>query len=226
MLNNRVLFVALVALLGGGSWLVGQSQGDAKRPLDLPAGKVGRDEEDEEDETESIIFYGQEYEADAFFWCLDRSGSMVGARLATLKQEVTQVIATLTNRAEFGLVAFADNHTAWNTQPVKATVSNKASATAWVQSLVASGGTCMAPGAVQAVNICTQSRLRNKTVIIFSDGEPNCPFCAETVTAVTSANWQRNPVNTLFVGGAGSTGAACMQQIASANGGTFAAVNE
>ncbi|MGE3163493.1 MAG: VWA domain-containing protein [Planctomycetota bacterium] len=219
----------LIAMLSGAAALVlctaviGQSSEDAKRPLDLPAGKIGRDEEDEEDETESIIFYGAEFEADAFFWCLDRSGSMAGAKLATLKQEVTSAITTLTNRAELGLVAFENGQMSWQTIPVKATVSNKASATAWVQALTTGGATCMAPAAVTTINICNQSRLRHKAVIIVSDGVPNCPGCGETVTAVTAANWQRNPVNTLFIGSEAS-GSTCMQQIASANGGSFTQV--
>ncbi|MGE3163492.1 MAG: VWA domain-containing protein [Planctomycetota bacterium] len=223
MVRNRIAFLSVIAGLAVCTALVGQSPGDAKRPLDLPAGKIGRDEEDEEDETESIIFYGTEFEADAFFWCLDRSGSMAGAKLATLKQEVTSAISTLTNRAELGLVAFEDSQISWQSVPVKATVSNKASATAWVQALTTGGLTCMAPAAVTTINICNQSRLRHKSVIIVSDGVPNCPNCGETVTAVTSANWQRNPVNTLFIG-ADAGGSACMQQIASANGGSFTQV--
>lgn len=222
MVKNLSFVVVAVAVLASGSWLIGQS-GDTKRPLDLPAGKIGRDEEDEEDETESIIFYGAEYEADAFFWCLDRSGSMAGGKLETLKQEVTSAIGSLTNRAELGLVAFENGNSSWNSVPVKATVANKASATAWVQALQPGGATCMAPAAVITLNICNQSRLRQKSVIIVSDGVPNCPGCGDTVAAVTSANYQRHPVNTLFIGSE-TEGSACMQQIANANGGSYTQV--
>lgn len=218
-------FIALLTVALGltiCSGLIAQS-GDTKSPLDLPAGKIGRDEEDEEDETESIIFYGTEFEADAFFWCLDRSGSMAGQKIETLKQEVTSAIATLTNRAEFGVVAFESGTQTWNSVPVKATVANKASATAWVQALTPGGVTCMAPAAVVTLGICNASRLRQKSVIIVSDGVPNCPDCGETVAAVTSANFQRHSVNTLFIG-ADSAGAACMQQIASSNSGSFTQV--
>ena len=46
----------------------------ARQPLDLPSG--GGRADDEEDTAEAIHFYGAEYEGDAFFWCLDKSGSM------------------------------------------------------------------------------------------------------------------------------------------------------
>lgn len=219
---SLVLIVGLA--VGTSSWLVAQSTGTSKRPLDLPAGKFGKDEEDQEDESETIIFYGQEYEADAFFWCMDRSCSMGwGGLMAVLKQEVTSSIQSLTGRAEFGLVAFSGNTSVWQHTPQKATVAQKAAGIAWVQQLNPDGATCMAAAGVKAVEICNLSRKRNKAVILLSDGAPNCPACGETITAITGANWQRNPINTLFIG-SGAGGASCMQQLASANNGSFAQV--
>ena len=57
-----------------------------KRPLDLPSGGLGSDG-DEEDRPEIIIFYGGQYESDAFFWCLDKSGSMSGSQIQTLQEQ-------------------------------------------------------------------------------------------------------------------------------------------
>lgn len=225
MYRVLLLIVSFGLCLGTANWLVGQSTGEGKRPLDLPAGKFGRDGEDEEDEPETIVFYGQEYEADAFFWCLDRSCSMGwGGRIQVLKQEVTGAIQSLTGRAEFGLVAFSDSFVAFSQTPMKANAAQKASGAAWVQQLSPTGATCMAPAAVKAVQICNLSRKRDKTVIVVSDGEPNCPGCGETISAVAGANWQRVPVNTLFIG-EGAGGAQCMQQLATANGGSFSQVN-
>lgn len=218
-----LLVVGITTLGVTSSSIVAQTTGTSKRPLDLPAGKFGKDEEDQEDESETIIFYGQEYEAQAFFWCLDRSGSMQGNRLSILKQEVTAAINSLTGQAEMGFVSFSDGHTAWAELPVKATVAQKGSAIAWVQQLQASGLTCMAPAAVKAVQISNMSRKRDKSIILISDGSPNCPACPETITAITGANWQQTAVNTLFIG-AEATGAGCMQQIASANFGSFTQV--
>lgn len=219
------LILAFGFCVTGTTWIVGQSTEGGKRPLDLPAGKFGRDGEDEEDEPETIVFYGQEYEADAFFWCLDRSCSMsANGRIDVLKQEVTNAIQSLTGRAEFGLVAFSDNFTVFSQVPVKAQAAQKASGIAWVQSLSPTGLTCMADAGVKTVQICNLSKKRNKAVIVLSDGSPNCPACGPTIAAITGANWQRVPVNTLFVGGSGD-GATCMQQLASANGGSFSQIN-
>lgn len=236
------LWISLLLVLGtsGGNWLAAQPPSSSqdnrssqdnqssqdnhqKRPLDLPITAFGRDTEEVEDFSESVTFYGREYESQTFVWCLDRSGSMLGERLAVLKLEVTQALQSLTRQSQIGLVSFATSHDSWKQVPVQATVANKASAIAWVQQLDASGATCMAAAAVKAINICNLSRKRDKSVILLSDGQPNCPYCDESYLAIRAANWQQNPVNTLFVGN-DAQGAACMQQIAAANRGSFAQV--
>ena len=67
----------------------------------------------------------------------------------------------------------------------------------------------------------------SEATIVVSDGEPNCPGCSECIDAITQANWQRKPVNTLYInssgdaGSGGTPGALCMQQLAAANNGTY-----
>lgn len=212
----------LVALPSGVAQYAG-AQNAVGRPLDLPNGKVGKDEEDEENEPETIVFYGSEYEADAFFWCLDRSCSMSSGSpplISVLKQEVTAAINSLSSDAEIGLVNYESDTSVWNPQPQKANPSNKGSAIAWVQAMVVDGLTCLADAGVQTVQISNLSRKRHRTIIVVSDGVPNCPACAESVAAITTANWKRTPINTLFLG-ANTTGSSCMQSLAAANNGTF-----
>lgn len=228
MYRLLTLLVALGLIFGSGSWILAQVEGDG-RPLDLPKGKIGKDEEEEEDEPETIIFYGQEYESDAFFWCMDRSGSMAWGSpppIQTLKQEVTQAINSLSRNAEFGLVAFGSTHETFPQppMPVRANPSSKAAALAWVQARVAEGVTCMGAAGVTCVNMSNQCRKRNKTMIMLSDGEPNCPGCSSEIGDITQANFQRTPINTLFIG-TGTSGAQCMQSLASQNGGSFTQIN-
>ena len=100
-------------------------------------GDMGQDE----DAPETILFYGGEYEGDGFFWCLDKSCSMVGDQIAVLKDEVNAAIISLSSAADIGLVAFSTNVVLWRTSPARASSAYKAGAEAWVNTLVASGGT-------------------------------------------------------------------------------------
>lgn len=61
----RALFCGLAVLLSS-SLVIADS--DSRRPLDLPVRGVNNDE-DEEDQPETILFYGSEFEGDGFFFC-------------------------------------------------------------------------------------------------------------------------------------------------------------
>ncbi|MEE8142439.1 MAG: hypothetical protein V3T77_05010, partial [Planctomycetota bacterium] len=142
----------LVAALGSGI-IIGQEDAGkpVKLPLDLPSGGTG-DDEDEEETPETIVFYGGEYEGDAFFWCLDKSCSMAGQKMATLKKEVTTAIDSLSDRSDIGLVAFSQNYVQWRTSPQRTVPTTKVAAKTWVHTLHASGGTIISPAGVAMVN--------------------------------------------------------------------------
>ena len=78
-----------------------------RRPLDLPSGGVRGDESDEEDALEAIVFFGETYEGDGFFFLLDRSGSMNGFKLDMLKSEMVSALEELSPTNEFGIVSFS-----------------------------------------------------------------------------------------------------------------------
>jgi hypothetical protein len=74
-MKQVLLLLALVPALSFAVWTnsvqaggPGDSGTGAKQPLDLPAGGLNADEDDE-DAPETINFYGSEYEGQAFFWC-------------------------------------------------------------------------------------------------------------------------------------------------------------
>ena len=227
-MNRVITLLALFGLVGllvgtNSNWIAAQdgaSSSSARQPLDLPSGGKGEDE-DEEDAPETISFYGGEYEGDGFFWCLDRSCSMGwGGLLGILKSEMQESINSLTENSEFSVVAFGDYTTVWSQQPKEATPSNRGQATSFVNTLSAEGSTAMGPAAVQLVNISNMCDKENKQIIILSDGSPNNPGATETLSMISSANWQRTPINTVYIGG-DSNGAGFMQGLAAANGGTF-----
>ena len=193
------------------------------RPLDMPSGGRGGDE-DEEDAPEVIDFWGGQYEGDAFFWCLDKSCSMGwNGEIQQLKQEFSQTLNSLSSQAEFGVVAFSEGHISWNPAPQKANPANKGSATAWVQSLQAAGWTCLGPAAVETINIANQSNKQMKQILVLSDGEPYCNgsnTSNQVLNDVSAANWQQIPVNTIYIA-SDSGGIMFMQQLANQNNGTF-----
>lgn len=200
---------------------------DSPTPLDLPAGGPGR-AEDDEDAPELITFYGNEFEGDGFYWCLDTSYSMSGDdRLATLQAEVSSAIAALSARAQFSLVAFNSTTNVWSPTSVRATAAHKATAIGWVQGLTATGWTCLAPAGVAIVEIANDATARSKSVFVVGDGQPVCDGAdtgAQCLTEITAANWRRLPIHTLYVA-SDSAGIAFMQALAAANDGSFVLVD-
>lgn len=65
-MKQILLLLALVPAFAFAVWADEGVVG--KTPLDLPAGGLGSDDDDE-DAPETINFFGSEYEGDAFFWC-------------------------------------------------------------------------------------------------------------------------------------------------------------
>ena len=220
------LFALLVLLLGtaGFTLLTAQDGGSGgsgeNTPLDLPSGGSSDSDEDE-DAPESISFYGGQFEGDGFFWLLDRSCSMGWeGRMQQLKEEMNQALTSLSGNSEFGVVAFGSGTTIFSQIPLEGDSGNTNSANSWVQALQPDGATCMADAGVQCINISNMSDKENKQIIALSDGEPNCPGASETISAMSAANWQQTPINTIYIS-SDAGGISFMQALAAANNGTF-----
>ena len=213
---------AVHAQSGGGTEGTKGSQ-----PLDLPSGGHGEDESDE-DPPETIRFYGESYEGDGFFWCLDRSGSMTtDDRLGRLKIEVTEALASLSDSAEIGLVSFSDGYTAWQPLPREADSGAIASATEWVLALEAGGFTCLGAAGTRTIEIANLCEKESKQIFVVSDGLPFCggqDSSAAALQSIRAANWQSIPVNTIFIGNDPS--ASAFMRSLTANGGTYREVSE
>ena len=223
------LFIGFVVtgVLFSVSWITAQDgSGDFKRPLDLPSGGLGEEEEDETG-PETITFYGASYEGDGFFWCLDKSCSMGwGGEIQTLKQEVSQAVQSLSSNSEFGLVAFSTTVSIWKQLPAQATPPNKVSALAWIQGIGQAGWTCLEPAGIQTLQIANQSSKQFKKVLVLGDGVPICngqDTSSQCLTNITAANWQSLPIDTLYIS-ADTQGINFMQQLAAMNNGTFVLV--
>ncbi len=223
---SMLLTLALVPLIT--SLIVADHGLTARTPLDLPNGGEGI-EVDEEEGLEPLTFYGNEFEGDGFFFCLDKSGSMANdSRLDTLKSEVGKALDSLTSKSEFGIVAFSTGWISWDTRPKRAQPDIVDDAKNWVNQLNAAGQTHLAPAGVETIRLSSLSRKKHKHIIVLSDGLPNGPGAldsaiTDTINAITLANWERTPIHTIYIGD-NQIGKNFMQTLALMNSGTFTQV--
>jgi len=196
-----------------------ESKARDHRPLDLPAGGLGVGEE-EEDAPESIVFFGGSYEGDAFFFLLDKSGSMFGTKMDLLRSEMASAFDELSPQSEFGLVAFSGDFLVFSPMPMKSTTQNLLAARAWVNALEAFGATQMLSAAQELLTIAHICGLESRSVIVVGDGLPNGPGPEETLSGILATNLDGLPFHTILFG-VSESAVAFMLQLASSTGGTY-----
>ena len=196
----------------------------ALTPLDLPVASTG---DHDEDAPEAIDFYGSIYEGDAFFFCLDKSGSMRGLRWFDLRDEVINAVDKLSKRSEIGAVAFAAYHSPWKLVPVWATEDNKESLRTWLYLQNVGGSTHLLSAARTTLRIAHRSRMKIRVIILVSDGLPSDPPADETLRGILVANVKRIPWNTIYLRGElGSVAGAedFMKELSGKTGGEYRSV--
>lgn len=222
------LFTVLVLALLGTAILHAQSTGSPRKEnLDLPFDAAVGDEH-EEAAPEVLVFYGEAYETEAVFFCLDQSLSMGQGEWQILQRELIRVISELSSSMEFGIVFFHEEATVFpaSKKPAVANAGSKASAIAMVQSTKASNrSTCFLPGLREALNMANQSSAKRRTVIFMSDGKVTCvgedtvKYTEKTLQQTKAMNTKRTVINTLGVGR--EVIEFFMESLATRNGGTF-----
>ena len=147
-----------------------------KQNLDLPFDAGGGGGEEEE-ATEFIIFYGQIYEGDGFFYCIDGSLSMADGEFQILKRELARNIREFSPRVQFGIVFFNKEIAVFpaDKKPASATLSNRQAAIAWSEELQPGNWTCLLEGLREALILSNKATVARKAVILMSDGKPACP---------------------------------------------------
>ena len=95
-----------------------------------------------------------------------------------------------------------------------------------MSSLNAGGWTCLEQAGVSIVNISNCSSNPHKRILLLCDGKPTCmggdssEACLQNITA---ANWQKTPIDCLYIS-ADPAGILFMQQLAALNNGSFVLV--
>ncbi len=220
--------VFLAALLAIPSGRVGFAQeGNLKANLDLPFEAAGEDEE-EEAAPETIIFYGQQYEADFFCFVADRSGSMnINGRWQKLQNEVAKTITGFSERVQFGIVFIANQLTKFpaSGQPAEANPAQKEAAISMVMSTQTDRGSCYMEGLIEGLCIAARSTSKRKVIICLGDGEVACngadgvTLVQQTLSAVKARNVMGTKINTIGIGVA--YGEPFMKTLAQQNNGQY-----
>lgn len=229
----RILFSGLVVLACGLVLVPGKqpAQGEGpggvqKENLDLPYNAV-LDHGEEEDAPELIVFYGEAYEADSFFFCLDRSLSMGDGEWQTLQQELIRNIRELSAQVQFGLTFFARETLVFpeTKKPATATDASKGAATALVQGLEPETWTCLMDGLRSTLQMANEATVPRRAIILMSDGKPACPgsdfvtYRAQILGEAVRLNPKRIPIHTVGVGA--NVDESFLRTLANQSGGSY-----
>ncbi|MCZ6796298.1 MAG: hypothetical protein O7J95_22020 [Planctomycetota bacterium] len=234
-------FVALVAPLGMVFPLAlaaqDLGQGGLKENLDLPFDARGEHSDEEEDPPEVVIFYGQNYEGDGFFYIIDRSTTMQDrGELRRAKQEVARNVSEFSPATQFAIVFFDAGITKFPTsgRPAEAKPGMKVAALSWIANMPGGRGSCMMQGVRVGLQFANLSNVKRKVLVYVGDGGGTCSasqqgeqaYLRNMVNTITSQNYQRVQINCVGVlmGGRGMQ-EGFLKQLASANRGTYRQIN-
>jgi hypothetical protein len=191
--------------------------------IDLPVTKLaGQGEDpDPDDPNKPPVIYDEEIptEEDSIIYVIDISGSMSGGRASYTDPDGNQRTGTKLDRAKAELIksinGLSDNFTfncfaytcsvrSFSSKRVSATARNKQSASSWTMGLRATGATGTGP----AVSTALRDR-DNKTVVLISDGAPNCigsQWCdkSQHLAMILSNNTQKAKISCFGIGAYGS----------------------
>lgn len=198
-----LLLLVLTGLLVGGYPVTDAADG-LRKPLDLPAGGAGDDDE-EEDSPESINFYGGEFEGDTFVFVVPAYGFCGETDIFdNIRQEVSGTLNQLSAAVDFSVVAYNSQTYIWRPDCCSANAGNKASAQAWLGGLTPIENHCLLDAALVALGLAQQSPGNHKQVIICGAREPYCggeaggSYADQCLDSITAANFENLPIHTIY----------------------------
>lgn len=129
-------------------------------------------------------FFGLRPETDRVTFVLDRSGSMAAnfgdrkshSRLEEAAEQMSELLRQLGERTYFNVVVFSDDARAWRTSIQRADAKNIKSASNWVRTNGARGGTHLQAGVFEAMQVDSKGRvdldkLETDTIVVLCDGQ-------------------------------------------------------
>jgi hypothetical protein len=214
--------------------------GIGQRFLDLPDG-FGVSEEDE-DIPELIEFYADEYEGDAFFFCLDKSDSMGETAAGGRKKwqvrndETIKAISGMTKRS-VACVVFFDfkklQSDTYGDPPIRMDAAGKAQLIGQISQVDRAhhdgSDSCICEGMMRTFQVANKTQNSYRVCFLLADGRAQCDG-GETdpdrvFQRIMSANIHRIPINTIYTGQQQGTdwerGKPVLERLAQATGGKF-----
>jgi hypothetical protein len=221
----------------------------AQAPIDLPLAEpafaaeknppppnVDKGNDDPRDKPPPTL-YGEEIpnESDTIFYVIDCSCSMDwdnqsyttmdghhanGPRIERAKCELIRSITGLSANFKFNIVSYGCESRMWQQSMVPADDSHKAAGIAYVQALQPDGATGTGP----AMALALGTDRSNKSVVLLTDGAPNCGTPNETMAEhramIRGANTQHATISVFGIAASGSYRAFC-QNVAADGGGSY-----
>jgi len=214
------------------------------RYLDLPDGFAISEEE--EDTPELIEFYNDEYEGDAWFFCLDHSDSMQAAsasgqpKYMVRNRETIEAINRMSARSVCSIVFFdyrKEQSPCLGDPPLRMDAAGKARAIAFVNSKSTANhpgsDSCIASGMVRTLRIASKTNNEFRTCILVADGRAQCSGDVtdpnQVFQKIMAHNVLKIPINTIYTGQRSgddwNLGASLLRRLAQATNGKFKVAN-
>jgi hypothetical protein len=203
--------------------------------LDMPDGYGFSD--DIEAVPEYIEFYKDDYEGDAFFFCLDHSSSMGQnassgkTKFEVLREETVRAIMSLSERSVVSIVFYDGGiPIVFGDPPVRMTAIGKAKMAVQVLAVQIGAGTCMDRGMAKALELATKTKNEHRTAILTADGRTTCPNGDNdpdrVFQIIMAKNTLKIPINTIYTGATSGpdwdVGKPLLERLARATNGKFA----
>ena len=122
---------------------------------------------------EVITMFGQQFEADTFVFCVDRSAStQLGGVSATIEQEINAALAQLST-AEFGLVTYGTSIMEFSSQLSPPTAAAVASAQSWLVQSAVAGSRCVIAATSSSLDLIG-ANTNDPLIIVILTGNDEC----------------------------------------------------
>lgn len=149
---------------------------------------------------------------------LDRSGSMRGEKLASMKEAAKQIISGLNPGERFNIITYNEGVDLFETAPVERTAATEKAAHAWLDAVVARGGTNVHDALAMA--LAQPAREGMLPVVLFlTDGLPTIGRTSEKSIASLAGEGNREGRRIFTIGVGEDVNAPLLRRMAEISGG-------
>lgn len=184
---------------------------------------------------ESAEFYGQELDADAVFFVIERSQFLQGnGELNIAKRELASWVGRAPSKTRFGIVFVDSGVLQFPESDDPATLEDRRSATAaleFTQGVPGGHGACLLEGLSVALLWVARSGVERSWIVYLGAGAPDCPpesdeeYLSQVLRRVVEVNQGRAIVNTIGELVRNDRSDSFLRELAGQNGGWYLRVD-